>query len=489
MIRAVSLQEERYLCQILQSSRDNEKIEEALERLCSLMRAGFRINDPVTVCRALTGIQFHESEKIRRWVLNAIAHVGQRAGIVFMDGLKQSIIMYINDLPMLRYAVAAFFAVRQNDEEVLHWLKENGVTLEPATLIASAPFSLECKRRLHKLDLNFEKADAHTLQNASILCGINQMPDGVFSGKHPYEETIGKLNQHDDRLVRQYSVWAVKENPFLSVRHLGFRPVDIVSLDFDVMKWAYPTLAADQAFAPQFRDVLEEGTRHQNEIIRQNLAGGLVDTYFPELENMTVDWYANENHPETRVRLIEHMAGNSDKCSDYLKIVLDRYEAVETADERARIEIAAEGTVLYGALQRLNTPRPPSLFSQLPRGDFHMTVIKQQNNSTNNVTVNGNTGRDINVGSNLVNHAMETVSAVHDDQLRSLLEEMISLVEGLKQNEEEERKILGAIEALAKNPSKTLADKLLQYMSAYATVGNVAIVTGKLGSWALGIPL
>ncbi len=468
---------EKYLLHMI-SSGSAEQCEEAMENFCSLMRAGHQIRNPKLMGRALVGRLFSPSERISRWSLNAIAHIGRRAGREFINAVQRSVLQHIEHPFMLRYAIAALFAVMQNDDEVFEWLNTNKVPLEVSAILASAPFSQKCRENINKLGINIESADNLTLQNASILVGVGEMPEGIFSGKHPYNTNIGQLNKHDDNLVRQYSIWAVKENPDLSVTDLTFNLWDIDSLAHDEKKWAYPTIAVDKECASKYRDILEAGSNDNHVDVRKKLASGLLNTYYIDIERLTFDWYANEDDPEIVLRLLEHMASQSDKSNDYKQTALDRFTALGKGSiERDRLQSAAARTTLFGDMQDIVLMPDPTFFVTKLTGEPTVTY-----NNINEINIEGGNSGDISVAQSNIGSARNTVNDIENIELKEILRELLDEID--KNNLSEDSELLENIECLAKQPNKTTAKKVLEYLKAYTTIANIPLVTAKLTEWA-----
>lgn len=184
-------------------------------------------------------------------------------------------------------------------------------------------------------------------QLASLLIGLGKAPENFFDGKFQNRHVIGQLNRHEDKIVAQYSVWAICENKTLGPKALGIRLKDIEGKPEKVKKYVYQTVASDAVAAKKNRDLLVQGSEDKSAEARNGLAIGLRDTFFDSIEELVLDWWPDEENDSVRHRLLEHMATHADRCSPYEKPVLQTYRDAPTNSlSRSRLESAARGTKL-----------------------------------------------------------------------------------------------------------------------------------------------
>lgn len=486
-LRFINATNEKYILHMLLRGSDEQR-EVYLEKICSLINKGFIPQDTRGLGTAITGLFQSPCKRVRRWAFNAIALIGQKNGRQFISAVENAVKQSMDDPILLAYAVAALFSVTNNDVQTFKFLKDSGIPVEGALLVASARFSQECATDLVKKKIDIDTADANVLQNAAILVGVERVPEGVFSDRHPYKAVIGKLNNHDDKLVQQYSVWAISENPHLAVSDLGVKIIDIESFQPNVKKWLYRLLASDTDHASQNRDILSVGSNDDDINVRQNLASGLADSYFPELEDIILPWFANETDQEIKSLLLEHMATFSEKCNEYENSVMVAYKtAGQDSPQRMRLEAAAEQTEIYPKMKRVALQHEATLFSNGNTGGLFMI----DNSTTNQFSITGDRNQvsGVTQANSLKDVTIKNVQKIEDLELREPLAELIPMIEKSGTGDDAKKQALNEINELAQNPTPEKAQKLLETLKVIGIVGNAGIVIGKIAAWAHGIPL
>jgi hypothetical protein len=159
-------------------------------------------------------------------------------------------------------------------------------------------------------------------------------------------------------------VWAVAENPKLTINDIG---VDLDAIDSqaeNVRKWIYRMLgarlcssdpSADEA--SRLREYISVGSRDVCVDVRISLAAGLKDTYHPIIESSILEWTLREADREVLDLLCEHMVRHSLKSANYLKFVLDIYQhEPDNSIRRSRLEAHAAGMRTYSMLKAVQKP-------------------------------------------------------------------------------------------------------------------------------------
>ncbi|MCB1563866.1 MAG: hypothetical protein KDJ75_09855, partial [Alphaproteobacteria bacterium] len=448
-LRFINSTNEKYILHMLLRGGDEQQ-EIYLEKICSLINKGIILQDRGFGV-AVKGLLQSSNKRVRRWAFNAIALMGQRNGRSFVPAVENAVKQSMDDPILLAYAVAALFSVTNDDVQTFKFLNDNGIPVEGALLVASARFSQECAADLSKRKIDIDTADEAVLQNTAILVGVEKVPDGVFSDRHPYKAVIGKLNNHDDKLVQQYSVWAISENPHLTVSDLGIKIIDIESFPPNVKKWLYRLLASDTDNASQNRDILTIGSNDDDVDIRQNLASGLAESYFPELEDIVLPWFADEKDEEIKSLLLEHMATFSGKSNEYENSVMVAYQAAgKESSQRMRLEAAAEQTEIYPKMKRVALQHEATFFSNGNVGGLFMS----DNSTTNQFIINGdgNQVSGVTQAKILKDVTIKNVQEIEDTTLREPLAELISTIEKSDAKDDVKAQAYNEINDLAKNP-------------------------------------
>src|SRR3569833_2482567 len=108
------------------------------------------------------------------------------------------------------------------------------------------------------------------------------------------------------------------------------------------------------------------------------------------MESRIIDWLFREKLEETRYRLIEHMAGQSDRTDTYAKVVVQIYQNYPLkSGRRMRVEAAAAKTNIYNQLRKIDVSQEMgTLFANDNNwaiGGFGNMVKIEQNFSNNQI--------------------------------------------------------------------------------------------------------
>lgn len=482
-MKLIPLLEEKYILAMILSGSDSQK-ETQMERLCSLINGGAVPNDSAAIGQAIAGLFFNPCPRLRRWAFNSIALLGNRNGNRYVNGLRNAVKQSTSEPELLAAAVAALFAISRDDIATFKFLSENHIPVEGALLVASSRYNAQCRADLVKTRVDIYKADPLTLQNVTILIGVNKMPDGVFSDRHPYKEIIGALNGHDDKLVQQYSIWAICENSKLGIADLGIKVTDIEAFPPNVRKWLYKLIATSKEGAGDYREILDVGSRETDVQIRRNVASGLRDTYFVDIEELILTWFSAESDEEVRLLLLEHMASCSNFCASYAQPIKTAYlGATKDSPQRMRLELAAEKTDIYRELRKISFQFEEGLFGSAHQGG-QIVVDNSVKITGGNVSIG-----TLAPGGDFTNANMKNIQEIPDMGLQDILRELVAAV--AKENIESAVKesVTATIAEIAQDASAKKVHKLVTVLQGVAAVGSIGVTVGRLTAWLAGGPL
>lgn len=340
--RFISPEEEAYV-RLLIANEDSENRKVGLETLCRLYRSGLILRDRYSIALFAMALLHDKEPRVRRWALNALALIGSKDEVAaILEAIKRN----EADPDILAAGIAALCAI-VDAEEARRQLRSANLPIEGAILLAAAQQTASFNDELRGTRINIDKSDIPQLRLASLLIGLGKAPENFFDGKFENRHVIGQLNKHEDRIVAQYSVWAICENRTLGPKALGIRLKDIEGKPEKVKKYVYQTVASDATAAKKNRDLLVQGSEDESLEARNGLAIGLRHTFFDSIEELVLDWWPEEESDSVRHRLLEHMATHTDRCSLYEKPVLQTYRDAPTDSlSRSRLESAARGTRL-----------------------------------------------------------------------------------------------------------------------------------------------
>jgi len=388
-----------------------------------------------------------------RWALNAIALIGTKAD--HLQATLDAVERHRDDEDILGAGVAAVVALTQ-PPDVGTFLKTLNVPLEGAPLLAAAQQSNIFASSLTVQRFNLSNTDPPELRLATLLVGLGKAPDNLFELRFDNAHSIGILNTHDDAQVAQYSVWAIVENPSLGLGDLRIPLADIEARPENVRGWVYQLIAADAGDAEKHRELVKLGSADRGSKARHGLATGLRASYFPGLEDITIDWLGTELDPEIKATLLDHMGAYSERCPIYREAVVSAYTLAGVGSlTRVRLETSTRGTPVYAELKRRNLEYEMSLFGTDERAMINITGGQ--------INIGSVAGRDANVSGDI------NVSQTIDN-----IQEQLSKLEKLLGTTTEPGLAAGVslvTEAKA-DPTKSRINKILEWMKSIKDAGG-----------------
>lgn len=339
------------------SSNDSRRQKAALQELCRLVRTRltFRPEAKASFEQTVAGLTVNSSDaKVVRWGLNAIARIGTIANTA--ESVKVALRRHEGNPEIVAAAVSALAALYRG--RIPSEVAMGGV--DPATRMLAAMQTVAPKLLVGSpLAVNIDTADAELLKLALIVVGLNRDIQHLLHPRYENGAIVRALGQHDDPIVRQYSVWAVIENKRLGTQHLGisFQRIDWEppNVQAKLLQLA-PTAIADPT---ERQDVIIEGTLLPSVEAREGLARGLANTFYDGLQDVTIAWASTEADERVLLPLAEHFARHAGEAPSYRDEALSFYGRGGAFQERVRL--GAEGTALYAEV-RGGADRLPGLF-------------------------------------------------------------------------------------------------------------------------------
>jgi hypothetical protein len=282
---------------------NNVRAKSALQSLCKSYRLGLTVRPElrVGVVNSLVGIAFNASidEKVRRWVLNALARVGNENDCV--PAVKHMLSNFGNEPETIASGIAALYRLckRTNPNDILKGMNFDAQMTTLAALQHAPAHTLD----LAELPLDVDKAAPNLLKLALLVVGLDRSPENLLNPRHTDAEMVRVLGGHDDAIVSQYSVWAITENPSLGVADLGLSLKDIDDHPANVRAWVLQLLAMEADDKESFWEIIEHGMSDASSEARRGLALGFKETFVDVFEPMILDWIVNEPDLEVRQQL------------------------------------------------------------------------------------------------------------------------------------------------------------------------------------------
>lgn len=319
----------------------------ALQDLTRLYRQGQQLNSEArnSLERIICGSLLREKDrKVVRWGLNALARLGTRDGSA--PYISTAMQKFEGSPEITGAAVAALSRLYDGQLSMVR----DFPSIDPAIrVLASMQTTSPHKIDTAGLRVDIDSSDIEVLKLALLTVGLNRDIQNLLHPRHSNGEIVRQLCQHDDAIVRQYSVWSVMENRRLSLEDLGIDLGSIAAQPVNVQAKLYQ-LAAERVPDLKFRtQIIHEGTYSEYVEARSGLAKGIAGTFYDGLADITLGWYDQEDDEEVKALIAEHFAGFSEECRPYGDKVL----AIAEANTKIldRLMVKAEGKKLWGQLQ------------------------------------------------------------------------------------------------------------------------------------------
>lgn len=311
-----------------------------------------------------------QDAKVARWCLNALALIGRRehSGRYVELALRQ----YEQIPEIVAAAVAALGRMFGGRLDELASLLSVDPTIR---ILAALQYVDPTKLDLANFRIDIENADDEVLKLALITVGLNRDIENLFHPRCKNGEFVKKLGQHGNRIVVQYSAWAVLENQRLSIADLGVPLDDIGSLPPNVQSKVLQAVAVLESDLFKRHKIVSDGPFYASYEAREGLAKGLRSEYYDGLADVTISWFDQEAHQPVRALLAEHFARHASSCPPYEQKAL---EIMESSPELSRrLLVGAERTPLFGKLKNIEgRDGMADLFESFGGGDLPRNLIR-----------------------------------------------------------------------------------------------------------------
>lgn len=319
----------------------------ALQEISRRYRRGDQLNSETRNAfeKLINGIVLTDSDKkVVRWCLNALARFGTRENCSRYVTLALQ--QYEGDPEIVAAAVAALSRMYNGDLALVPVLN----SVDPAIRVLAAMQITDAKKLdLSNLNINIGRADPEVLKLALLTIGLNRDIQNLLHPRHSNGTIVKELCQHDDPIVRQYSVWSIMENRQLTLDNLGISFSHIASQPVNVQAKLLQLAAEREPDQYLRHQIIHDGTFNAHPEARLGLATGVSHIYYSGLEDVTLNWYDSEIDADIRALIAEHFAKFSEVCAPYSEKALSIIEAEPKLKER--ILVGAEGKALYGAIR------------------------------------------------------------------------------------------------------------------------------------------
>ena len=355
-------------------SQDARRQKTALQEVCRRYRSGqafapearheFEVQTGYLAVNA-------RDRKVVRWALNSIARLGTQQGAA--NSVTAALSRHVEDPEIIGAAIAALAALYRG---AVPELPSNAPVPHEMRVLAALQTVTAAQLGKVQLQIDIEHADAELLKLALIVIGLNRDIQHLFHPRFENGDLVRVLGQHDDPVVRQYSVWAVTENAALDLKHLGISFDQTEAESENVQAKLLELGASSIVDLTERQDLIIAGSSYPSVLAREGLAKGLLRNYYNGLEGVTLDWARTEADMRVRVLLAEHFGRFADRLPSYEVMATDL--AAEGGDLRRHVLRGADGKALQRKLKQ-EEPALADLFGNDPtieKGLIYM--IKEQ---------------------------------------------------------------------------------------------------------------
>jgi len=458
-------------------SGDSARTKKALQQLCKSYRDGYRVNpnELVGLEQSIVGLLYTQAkdEKIRRWALNALARLGREPNC--LEAVVYVLKQYSHEPQTSAAAIAAIYRMSRKASAILKKLSFD----EQMTTLAALQHVDAEKIDLSSLPINVETASPDLLKLALVVVGLDRAPKNLMHPRLGNAELVKALGGHHDNVVSQYTVWAITENPSLSLSDIGIDLKLVEDQPSNVKAWIFRLIAMTPEDAERNFEYLELGMRDPDPEARSGLASGLKETYFDGLDALVIDWFIGEPELDVRQCLLDHMIRHVKDSTSYERLSLEIYEKEPTGSSlRKRMEVSASGTDIY------------SKFKQM---DGSLDLFKGATIVTNNSTYNvsgGVQGGAVSLGGDTKNIA--PVAIHYNPQTIEKIQTELSKAERelyeLQLEDNLKERALKAIADAKTDPSPGRLEKAVNVLKETDLIANKLVSTGTaLGTIAMTI--
>ena len=464
----ITLQEALFLQRALESDSPIQR-KLALQRLCSLYRNGGRLTQEATIKGHVLQCLTCEDPKVRRWAFNSLALLGTKADVALMQVPWRN---SREEPEVFEAGLTALARVLPRDDLMLV-LKQAEVELGPATLLALGQQTNAYARELAALRLDVSQASTQELRSATLLIGLQQAPESLFSPRYPVSDIIGDLNTHPDSVVAQYSFWAEVEHPNLGLANCRVLPKDFPTLPPNVQGWACRLLTKRGESAAKHHEGIVAASESEHAIVREGMATALRHTFYDGLDVVVLDWFMDEDNPFVRDRLLEHMAAHAGGNNEYHEEVLSAFRA------------GAPGSILRNRIEAANCDDALSLEMRkiaLQTGDpdlFTSIAGPTVNNNTMNFNGPVNAGGISSSGAGNSGNVQLIATAKAQERAIMLLTELLERLEKGPATAEVST-VRDAVKAATEKPTKSTVERVVTMLKELKDGGEAAAWLGAL---------
>ncbi len=288
-----------------------------------------------------------EDPKVIRWSLNTLAQLGRER--TCKRAILHATRTYQHDAEVLAASIAALYRLCPTASQDIRELgfDEQMVTLAALQHVPARQLDLS------SLPLNVERANDDLIKLGLVVIGLDKAPPHMFDPDYANAEIVRVLGHHHDPIVSQYSVWAITENPNLSVTDLRVDLLkNVENQQANVRGWIFQLLALDVDNVEKHIDYIKLGIGDRIAEARMGLAVGLRNTFSPVLVPLVLEWFTREMDQDVHQQLVDHLIRHSERSPAYREHAIAEFERAGSA-ARTRMLATASETSMFSTLSQI----------------------------------------------------------------------------------------------------------------------------------------
>ena len=333
---------------------DARRQKNALQDLCNLTRRGetLQASQKIGIEPIIVGLFSLDQadEKVLRWAINAIDQVFDSNKHV--KQLEQLLKRHHKDIDI---SIPILSCLLKCKEENFQLKRIKSLTLPEEVILLAATQSGALSRIPEKITknthINIEKASSKILKSALVCVGLDKAQPNLFDPNHENESLVQVLGSHGDKIVQQYSLWAIHENSLIPIGAIGVDSKNVEKLPPNVRGWLYRALLKRGYSNSNWQGlILDHAFKEQDANALLELGRGLLEALYNEDLAERVSKLLLQS-PDTNVRMnaLGYLVVHDPAFDQYRGDVIENFKLLGPEQKNVILNLA-RGKPAYGQL-------------------------------------------------------------------------------------------------------------------------------------------
>lgn len=380
--------------------------------------------------------------KVLRWALNALRYVA------FIDECRNQVEAVIgrfsDDVEIGTAAVALLFSL---DGQAYQYLAKRERLLPETILLGAMQVDKLSLLDTHFLDsttIDIEKGTPEILLSSLIAIGLGNAKENLFHPSYQNEDLVRELGQHDNEVIKQYTVWAISENDKIPMSALGLSLDGAASLAANVRGWM---LHLHIKRSENVGLVLELVQQEKEETALLEFSRALPKScYLSGHDDAVLACFSRQSAANTPVaeNLIRYFANCSEYSEKFSEVILSEFDGyLDKSPDLAQVVLEqSSGKRIYTELKRKEAISKEG--GLLIGGDYVAGDKFENSGVIGALALNGdavNSGQVLSISNeqsevfqDLLNRVLEMVHK--EETLAADIDQIMKLIDGLKASPE-----------------------------------------------------